>query len=47
VGLWLFTRAQNDTASTQLMLNKLKDMGLDTSVLRPVQQNGCRYEGAD
>lgn len=45
-GLWLFSRQPDDPANTQLMLQKAKDLGYDTSVLLPVKQEGCKYAGA-
>ncbi|GAB4816602.1 hypothetical protein N2152v2_003648 [Parachlorella kessleri] len=43
-GLWLFSRLPQDAANTQLMLQTLQSMGLDTSALVPVQQAGCLYQ---
>jgi hypothetical protein len=45
-GLWLFTRKAVDPASTAVMLQKLKDLGYDTSFLLPVQHTGCTYTSA-
>ena len=42
-GLRLFTRKPVDSASTAVMLQKLKDLGYDTSMLLPVQHTGCDY----
>jgi hypothetical protein len=42
-GLRLFTRKAVDPASTAVMLQKLKDLGYDTSMLLPVQHTGCNY----
>ena len=46
VGLWLFSRKPVDPESTEAMLEVLREMGLDTSVLLPVQQEGCTYEAS-
>jgi hypothetical protein len=42
-GLWLLTRKKVDGASTNTMLQRLNQMGFDTSVLKPVNQSGCTY----
>lgn len=47
VGLWLFSRVPQDPENTELMLQTLKDIGVDTSDVLSVQQEGCLYEGAD
>lgn len=31
----------------QLMKQEAQNLGIDTSRLLPVQQKGCKYEGAD
>ncbi len=46
VGLWLFSRQQQDPDNTELMLSLLEEVGLDTSELVAVEQEGCKYEGA-
>lgn len=47
-GLWLFHRNPLAPASdVQLMRQKAKELGIDTSRLEPVKHEGCRYEGAD
>eukprot|EP00878_Enallax_costatus_P002066 GHUV01002232.1.p1 GENE.GHUV01002232.1~~GHUV01002232.1.p1 ORF type:complete len:276 (+),score=66.00 GHUV01002232.1:187-1014(+) len=47
-GLWLFHRNPLAPSSdVQLMKQKAKDLGIDTNRLLPVQQKGCKYEGAD
>lgn len=45
-GLWIFTRAKvaNATMVHQIQ-NIAKGLGYDTSVLLPVVQEGCNYEG--
>jgi hypothetical protein len=43
-GLWLFTRKPVDPASKAVMMQKLKDLGYDTSALLPVVQAGCDYK---
>ncbi|MEW5316212.1 MAG: hypothetical protein WDW38_007594 [Sanguina aurantia] len=45
-GLWFFTRKQVDPNATAIMLQKAKDLGLDTSGLLNVPQAGCKYTGA-
>lgn len=45
VGLWLFSRTQVDPAGTAIMLERARQLGLDTSQLLPVAQEGCLYEG--
>ena len=47
-GLWLFSRAQvADAATLETMEQKLLDMGVYTGNLKPVTQEGCKYEGAN
>lgn len=47
-GLWLFHRQPLAPASDiATMKQKAKELGIDTSRLQPVQQKGCKYEGAD
>lgn len=44
IGLWFFTRETvASAAKINVMLQKAKDLGLDTSVLAPVTQVGCTY----
>lgn len=45
-GFWLFSRKPIDPEATAIMEEKAKELGLDTSVLLPVEQKGCKYEGA-
>lgn len=45
-GLWLFTRSPVDTTATAQMETILQNKGYSTSLLLPVQQTGCKYEGA-
>lgn len=44
-GFWLFSRKPVDPAATKIMEAKAKELGLDTSVLLPVEQKGCKYQG--
>ena len=45
-GLWIFTREKVANASkVQQIRNVAKGLGYDTSVLLPVEQEGCNYEG--
>lgn len=46
VGLWLFSRKPVDPANTQIMRAKAESLGFDLSVLLPVAQEGCEYNGA-
>lgn len=46
IGLWLFSRTPVDPAGTAAMLEAAQALGFDTSVLVPVVQAGCRYDGA-
>lgn len=46
IGLWLFSRTPVDPASTAIMRTKAQDLGFDITVLKPVEQEGCLYEGA-
>lgn len=46
-GFWLFSRQPVDPESTAIMRRKAEEMGLDLSVLVPVKQEGCEYEGAE
>lgn len=46
VGLWLFSRKPVDPTNTEIMRNKAKELGFDLSVLVPVVQEGCEYEGS-
>ncbi|KAG2492374.1 hypothetical protein HYH03_009322 [Edaphochlamys debaryana] len=43
-GLWFFSRTPVDPAATAVMEQKAAALGLDTSKLLPVQQDGCKYE---
>jgi hypothetical protein len=44
IGLWFFTReTQASDAKINVMLQKAKALGLDTSVLSKVTQDGCTY----
>lgn len=45
-GFWLFSRKQVDPEGTAIMEAKAEELGLDTSVLIDVPQEGCLYEGA-
>ena len=45
-GLWLFARRPVDAAATAAMRAEAARLGFDLSVLLDVQQEGCRYEGA-
>jgi lipocalin len=45
-GLWFFSRKPVDPESTAEMQAVAEDLGLDTSKMQIVQQQGCRYEGA-
>lgn len=45
-GFWLFSRKPVDPENTLLMEAEARRLGLDTSVLLPVAQEGCLYEGA-
>lgn len=43
-GLWVFSRTQVAPQSQiDMVLNAAADMGFDTSVLHPVEQEGCNY----
>lgn len=46
VGLWLFARDPVDPESTTEMRSIAKDLGFDISGLYPVEQEGCKYDGA-
>lgn len=46
VGLWLFSRKPVDPENTAIMRAKAAELGFDTSVLLPVEQKDCKYEGA-
>ncbi|GMH39968.1 hypothetical protein BSKO_07872 [Bryopsis sp. KO-2023] len=46
VGLWLFSRKEVDPEGTKVMREKARELGFDLSVLLPVEQKGCKYEGA-
>ncbi|CAD7699706.1 unnamed protein product [Ostreobium quekettii] len=45
-GFWLFSRKPVDPESTEAMRKVAKEKGFDLSVLRKVEQEGCKYEGA-
>ncbi|GAX75846.1 hypothetical protein CEUSTIGMA_g3289.t1 [Chlamydomonas eustigma] len=45
-GLWILTRSPVDLTSTSSALKRVHDLGLDSSLLLPVAQKGCRYEGS-
>lgn len=45
-GFWLFSRKPVDPEGTQVMRTVAKEKGFDLSVLRKVEQEGCKYEGA-
>ena len=42
-GLWLFARKPDDAAATAAARKAAAALGLDLSVLLPVQQKGCTY----
>jgi apolipoprotein D and lipocalin family protein len=43
-GFWLFSRKPVDPENTEIMLEVAREeLGLDLSVLLPVQQEGCTY----
>ncbi|KAF8058885.1 zinc finger CCCH domain-containing protein 67 [Scenedesmus sp. PABB004] len=47
-GLWLFHRdPRAPAAAVAAMTARAAALGIDTSRLQPVEQRGCRYEGAD
>ena len=44
IGLWFFTREEvASEAKINVMIKKAQDLGLDTSVLKKVTQQGCVY----
>ncbi|KAJ3091228.1 hypothetical protein HK102_001246 [Quaeritorhiza haematococci] len=44
-GLWLFTRSPTvDPSVVEKMVQKAEELGLDTSILNPVTQEGCEYK---
>jgi len=45
-GFWLFARKPVDPVAVAAMETEAKKLGLDTSVLLPVAQEGCKYESA-
>ena len=45
-GLWFFARSPVDVGATAQMQQRAEQLGLDTSVMVPVEQEGCSYEGA-
>ncbi len=46
-GFWLFSRKPVDPAATAEMRARAAQLGFDLSVLLDVQQQGCKYEGAE
>lgn len=45
-GFWLFARKPVDPESTKVMRKVAEEKGFDLSVVRKVEQEGCKYEGA-
>lgn len=43
-GMWLFSRDPLSTDNYDAMMAYLEEMGIDTSVLVPVEQEGCTYD---
>lgn len=46
VGLWLFSKNPTDPEATKKMRKVAVKLGYDIDNLKPVQQEGCTYEGA-
>jgi len=45
-GFWFFSRKPVDPVGTAAMEAEATRLGLDTSVLLNVEQQGCTYQGA-
>lgn len=43
-GLWLFSRTPDNPEAEAEMMGLLEDWGVDTSILLPVEHEGCTYE---
>lgn len=44
-GLWLFSRNPDNPEAEAEMMALLEEWGVDTSILLPVEHEGCTYEG--